>query len=171
MIRFNWRKAVAALLLSVLLLSGATACSKVDTSPYAQTQKESTQRGAKAVAKDAEQGSSFNKFFPSSGQGYTVVFSQEKKGFAEAKLKKDAKDMALLSISDTISLPTAAKKYDSATENLAGYPVLEIGNTQTGILVAGRYQVKALSRDPEFTKENRRAWIQKFDLIGLSKLK
>ena len=165
----RWRNAVAALLLSTLLF--ATACSSADTSPYAQVQQETTQKGAPAaVAKNAEQGSSFNKFFPSSGQGYQVVFVQEKKGFAEAKLKQDGKDVGMLSISDTTSLPTAAQKYQASSEKLSGYPVLEIGNTQTGVLVSGRYQVKALTRDPSFAKENRRAWLQKFDLIGLSKL-
>jgi len=165
----RWRNAVAALLLSTLLF--ATACSSADTSPYAQVQQETTQKGAPAaVAKNAEQGSSFNKFFPSSGQGYQVVFVQEKKGFAEAKLKQDGKDVGMLSISDTTSLPTAAQKYQASSEKLSGYPMLEIGNTQTGVLVSGRYQVKALTRDPSFTKENRRAWLQKFDLIGLSKL-
>jgi len=165
----RWRNAVAALLLSTLLF--ATACSSADTSPYAQVQQETTQKGAPAaVAKNAEQGSSFNKFFPSSGQGYQVVFVQEKKGFAEAKLKQDGKDVGMLSISDTTSLPAAAQKYQASSEKLSGYPVLEIGNTQTGVLVSGRYQVKALTRDPSFTKENRRAWLQKFDLIGLSKL-
>ena len=165
----RWRNAVAALLLSTLLF--ATACSSADTSPYAQVQQETTQKGAPAaVAKNAEQGSSFNKFFPSSGQGYQVVFVQEKKGFAEAKLKQDGKDVGMLSISDTTSLPTAAQKYQASSEKLSGYPMLEIGNTQTGVLVSGRYQVKALTRDPSFTKENRRAWLQKFDLVGLSKL-
>ena len=34
-----------------------------------------------------------------------------------------------------------------------------------------RYQVKVLSRDPAFTKEDRVAWLQKFDLKGLAQLK
>lgn len=166
----DWRKAIAALLLSTLLL--VAGCSRPDTSPYAQTQQETTERGAApAVSREAEQGSSFNKFFPSSGQGYEVVFSQEKKGFAEAKLKQSGQDVAMLSISDTISLPQAAQKYAASTEKLAGFPVLEIGSTQTGVLVGDRYQVKVQSRSPDFTKEQRRAWLQKFNLTALSQLK
>lgn len=166
----HWRKTLTALMLSLILLVSA-GCTPSDDSPYAQAQQESTERGATpAVSQDAEKGGSFNAFFPASGQGYNVVFSQEKQGFAEAKLKQDGQDVGLLAISDTISTPSAAQKFSSSTETLAGYPVLEIGNTQTAILVANRYQVKAISRDPSLTSEDRRAWIQKFDLRGLSKL-
>lgn len=170
MIAFNWRKALAPILLSVLLL--VTGCASKPPGRFDQAQQESTQRGAQpAVAKNAEQGSSFNKFFPKSGDGYDRVFSQEKKGFAEAKLKKDGKDVAMLAVSDTTSLPGAATKFKSSISKIAGYPTLEIGTTQTALLVADRYQVKVLSRDPSFTKTERQAWIQKFDLKGLAQLK
>jgi hypothetical protein len=170
MIGFNWRRVLAPLLLSVLLL--VTGCTPKAPSQFSQAQQESTRKGAQpAVAKNAEQGSSFNKFFPKAGDGYERVFTQEKKGFSEAKLKKDGKDMAMLSISDTISLPVAAKKFENSTTKIAGYPAMEIGNTQTALLVANRYQVKVLSRDPSFTSADRKAWIQKFDLNGLSRLK
>jgi hypothetical protein len=67
-------------------------------------QKESTQRNAPpAVAKDATQGSQFNKFFPKGSGGFQTVAAQEKKGFAEYKLKQGGKDVAVLSINDTIS--------------------------------------------------------------------
>lgn len=167
---FRWRQAIAALFLVLLVVT--TGCAKTDTSPYAQVQKETTEKGAApAVVKDAEQGSSFNKFFPKDQQGYNVVYTQEKKGFAEAKLKSDGKDVAMLSVSDTKSLPQAAQKYQGSTEKLNGYPVLEIGSTQTGVLVGDRYQVKVQSRDASFTKEDRRAWLQKFDLKGIAGLK
>lgn len=167
---FHWRKVLAVTMLSVMLL--VTGCSAKAPSPYEQVQQETSGRKAEpAVAQEATQGSSLNKFFPSSGQGYDVVFTQEKKGFSEAKLKKGGQDMAMLSISDTISLPAAATKYQSSTEKIANFPALEIGSTQTGILVSDRYQVKAQSRDASFTQEDRRAWIQKFDLVGLSRLK
>ena len=170
MIAVNWRRALAPLLLSILLM--VTGCAPKPPSPYAQAQQESTQKGAQpAVSKQAEQGSSFNKFFPKAGGGYDRVFTQEKKGFAEAKLKKDGKDLAMLSISDTISLPAAAKKFDSSTTKVANYPAMEIGTTQSAVLVNGRYQVKVLSRDPGFTAADRKIWLQKFDLNGLSKLK
>lgn len=172
MIPFNWRKVFIPLLLSIVLL--VTGCAPASNAPssYDKVQQETTQKGAQpAVAKDATQGSNFNKFFPEPGTGYERVFTQEKKGFAEAKLKQGGKDMAMLSISDTTSLPAAAAKYQNATQQLAGYPTLEVGTTQTGVLVADRYQVKVLSRDPSFTKEDRQEWIQKFDLAGLSRLK
>lgn len=170
MASFNWRKALAPLMLSVLLL--ISGCAPKAPSPYAQAQKESTQKGAQpAVSKNATQGSSFNKFFPKPGDGYERVFTQEKKGFSEAKLKKGGKDMAMLSISDTTSVPAAAKKFESSTAKIAGYPSLEVGNTQTALLVNDRYQVKVLSRDPSFTATDRKTWIQKFDLNGLARLK
>jgi hypothetical protein len=154
------------------LLFFSTGCASKPPSTYAQVQQETTQRGApKAVAKEATQGSQFNKYFPKSANGYERVYAQEKKGFAEAKLNKDGKNVAMLSISDTKSLPAAAQKYASSTTDLGGFPALEIGTTQTGVLVGDRYQVKVLSRAPSFTKAERQAWIQNFDLNGLSKLR
>ena len=166
----RWGSLVLSLCLCSLLFVSA-GCSSKAISPYAQVQKETTQRSApKAVAKTATQGSEFNKFFPDAGNGYERVYTQEKKGFAEAKLKKNGTDVAMLSISDTTSLPTAAAKYDQATAKIQGYPAVQVGTTQTGVLV-GRYQVKVLSRTPSFAASDREAWIQKFDLRGLSKLK
>ncbi|XHX80545.1 MAG: hypothetical protein RBJ76_11635 [Stenomitos frigidus ULC029] len=171
---FNWRRAIAPLMLSLLLL--VTGCTAKESSPFDQAQQESTQRNAQpAVAKKAAQGSSFNKFFPKPGDGYERVFTQEKKGFAEAKLKKDGKDLAMLAISDAASDSTggisATKKFEKSVTKIAGYPVVDVGTTQTAILVADRYQVKVLSRNPLFTKAERQAWIQRFDLAGLAKLK
>src|SRR5262245_13531410 len=46
-------------------------------------------------------GSAFNKIFPASGtDGFKLVFTQEKTGFAEAKLLKAGVDVATLAISD-----------------------------------------------------------------------
>ena len=170
MTSFHWRKALAPLFLSLLLF--VSGCEAKAPSQFSQTQQESTQRGAQpAVAKDATQGSKFNKYLPKPGAGYERVYTQEKKGFAEAKLKKGGKDVAMLAISDTRSTPEAAKKFEKSTTKIAGYPTLEVGTTQTAILVANRYQVKVLSRDPAFTKSDRQAWIQKFDLAGLATVK
>jgi hypothetical protein len=149
-----------------------SACAKEAPSRFDQAQQESSQqRSGQAVAKEATQGSNFNKFFPSAGNGFERVYTQEKKGFAEAKLKKGGKDVALLSISDTLSTPSAAAKYQQSTKKIAGYPALEIGNTQTGVLVGGRYQVKAISRDPSFTQSDRAAWLERFNFNGLARLK
>ncbi len=167
----NWRKALMPILLSVVLLF--TACSSKAPSPYAQTQKDTSGRNAPAaVAKNAEAGGEFNKFFPQGSAGYARVYSQEKKGFAEAKLNKDGKNVAVLSISDTSSLPAAAKKYEKSTTKLGSYPLLdEAPLKSTGVLVNNRFQVKVASRDPSFTATDRKAWLQKFNLDGLSKLK
>ncbi|ELR97232.1 hypothetical protein GLO73106DRAFT_00010380 [Gloeocapsa sp. PCC 73106] len=170
MINFSWRRLVIPICLSLLLFISACA---PQTSRYDEVQKETSGRGAPAsVAKDAEQGSSFNKFFPRASQGYQVVPAQEKKGFAEYKLNnKDGKTVAMLSINDTISNPAAATKYEQSNTKVAGFPSVEQGSTGTGILVNGRYQVKVLSRDPAFTQEERVNWLQKFDLRGLAQLK
>ena len=71
---------------------------------------------------------------------------KRKKGFAAYKLNKNGTTVATLSINDTISLPAAATKYSSATDNVAGYPSVNQGTTTTGLLVNGRYQVKVLSK-------------------------
>jgi hypothetical protein len=164
------RKILAPLLISVLLL--VTACAPEAPSSFDQAQQESTQqKSGQAVSKDATQGAEFNKFFPAAGGGYERVYTQEKKGFAEAKLKKDGKDVAMLSINDTASTPDVATKYQGSGKQVAGYPAREIGKTQTAILVGDRYQVKVQSRDPSFTASDREAWLQKFNLQGLARLK
>jgi hypothetical protein len=167
----NWRKALVPIVLSVVLL--VSACSSKAPSPYAQTQKETSGRNAPAaVAKNAEAGGEFNKFFPQGDAGFARVFSQEKKGFAEAKLNKGGKNVAVLSISDTSSNPIAAKKYEKSTTSLNSYPLVEEAPLKsTGVLVGNRFQVKVASRDPSFTAVDRKAWLQKFNLSGLSKLK
>jgi hypothetical protein len=164
------RKILVALMLSLLLFT--TACTATQTpGRFDRVQQESSQqRSGQAVAKEATQGSEFNRFFPTASGEFQRVYTQEKKGFAEAKLKKDGKDVAMLSISDTASLPTAAVKFKTSTKQISGYPAVEVGTTQTAVLVGDRYQVKVLSRDPSFTASDREAWIEKFNLNGLSKL-
>ncbi|MBI1240571.1 hypothetical protein [Umezakia ovalisporum] len=163
-------KILASLLLSVLLLT--TACTPQAPGRFDEVQKESTQqKSGQAVVKTATQGSEFNQFFPNGENGYERVFTQEKKGFAEAKLKKDGKDLAMLAVSDTSSTPATAASYSNSTKTIAGYPAREIGNTQTAVLVNNRYQVKVLSRDPSFTASDRADWIEKFNLNGLAALK
>lgn len=164
------RQILAALLISLLLLTTTTACATKAPGRFDQVQQESTrQRSGQAVANDATQGSEFNKFFPSPTDEYQRVYTQEKKGFAQAKLKKDGKDVALLSISDTSSIPGSAAKYSNSDQKIAGYPALITGNTQTSVLV-DKYQVKVISRDPSFTATDRQDWIEKFNLRGLAQI-
>lgn len=168
MIAPRWRRALAAVLLSLVLL--VSACSSSTPSRFAETQQETTQKNApSAVAEDAEQGSRFNQFFPRSVAGYEIVPYQEKNGFAEYKVNQDGKTVAMLAISDTTGTPAAAK-FSNSTMTIAGYPAVEQGQTATAILVNDRFQVKVLSRDPAFTQEDRAAWIEKFDLQGLANL-
>lgn len=165
------RRVLAALMLCTLLLF-TSACAKTQTpGRFDSAQQESSQqRSGQAVAKTATQGSEFNKFFPPASSGFQRVYTQEKKGFAEAKLKKDGKDVAMLSISDTKSTPIAAAKFKNSTSKINGYPAVEVGNTQTAVLVGDRYQVKVLSRDPSFTASDREAWLKKFNLNGIAQL-
>jgi hypothetical protein len=164
------RKILVALMLSLLLFT--TACTATETpGRFDQAQQVSNrQKSGQAVVKEATQGSEFNRFFPDASGEFQRVYTQEKKGFAEAKLKRGGKDLAMLSISDTTSLPTAAAKFKTSTKQINGYPAVEVGTTQTAVLVGDRYQVKVLSRDPSFTASDREAWLKKFNLNGLSKL-
>ncbi len=162
------RQVIVVFSLSLLLL---TSCATQAPSRFEQAQQESSGRGSSAVVRESESGGSFNKFFPPSGGGYDRVYSQEKKGFAEAKLKKDGKEVAVLAISDTLNNPSAVKKFEKSTQNIKGYPAVSQGKTGTAVLVGDRFQVKVLSRDPAFSESDRQAWLEKFDLNGLSKVK
>ncbi|HEY9878863.1 MAG TPA: hypothetical protein V6D29_10430 [Leptolyngbyaceae cyanobacterium] len=165
----RWLRRLAPVLICLALIVSACASAP---NKYDEVQKDTTGRQAPAaVDKKAEQGATFNKFFPDSGNGYEVVPAQEKKGFAEYKLNKDGQTVAMLTINDTTSLPAAADKYKSATTKIAGYPAVNQGTTATGILVNDRYQVKVLSRSPNFTQADREAWLQKFDLQGIAQLR
>lgn len=171
--RNAWRNPCRNVLATALLMMAlTTACGPSTPSRYAETQQETTQRNAPgAVAQEATQGASFNKFFPRSVSGYQIAPAQEKKGFAEYKVNQGGKNVAVLSISDTTGIEGAASKFQGSNTKIAGYPAVEQGQNITAILVNGRYQVKVQSRDSAFTKADRAAWIQKFDLNGLANLK
>lgn len=162
------RKFLVALLLGTVLL--ITSCAQQPASRFEGAQKVSTAKGATAVVKDAEAGSSFNRYFPGDTGGYKRIYSQEKTGFAQAKLTKDGREMAILSISDTLNNPSAIDKFKASTETIGGYPALNQGSKSTVVLVADRFQVKVRSKDDSFDEEARRDWLSKFDLRGLSKL-
>jgi hypothetical protein len=164
------RKIIASFFLSMLLLF--TACgSNEPPSRFEGAQQESTQGQTSAVSDDAVKGGSLNQFFPNSGNGYERVFTQEKTGFAEAKLKKDGKEMAIMAISDTSNNPEAQGKFKESKEKIGGYPSINQGKTATAVLVGDRFQVKLMSKDPSFTESDRKVWLEKFDLNGLSRLK
>lgn len=162
-------KILAPWLISLSLV--AVACGSPEPSRYDQVQQETTQKGSKAVSQEAINGSRFNRYFPKSGDGFSVVPAQEKRGFAEHKLNRGGKTMAMLSVNDTVSNPSAAQKFQQSSARISGFPSVEQGQTGTAVLVGDRFQVKALSRDPSFTKQDRAKWIQKFDLNGLANLR
>lgn len=155
-------------LVSCLLL---TSCTQAAPSRFDGAQQESTQKGATAVVDSSQSGGNFNRYFPDSGLGYERVYSQEKKGSAQAKLKKDGKEIAILAITDTANQPSATAKFNGTSETIKGYPSVSQGSTATAILVGDRYQVKIRSKDSSFSQADREQWLGKFDLRGLSKLK
>ena len=165
--------AIGALLLVGLLAVGGCQLTQLNASQPSDTAKwEQIEEQTPAVAVDKKaviDGGNFNKFFPQAS-GYERVYTQEKDGFAEAKLKQDGNTLAMLSVSDTASNPNAIVKYQNSDRTLAGYPLAEVGSTATSLLVADRLQVKVLSRDTDFTPADREAWLEKFDLTGLAKL-
>ena len=165
--------AIGALLLVGLLAVGGCQLTQLKASQPSDTAKwEQIEEQTPAVDVDKKvviNGSEFNKFFPSA-DGYERVYTQEKDGFAEAKLKQDGSTLAMLSVSDTASNPSATAKYQNSERSLAGYPLVQVGSTATSLLVADRLQVKVLSRDDGFTATDREAWLEKFDLSGLAKL-
>lgn len=112
------------------------------------------------------EGSSFNAAFPPDGvDGAKRVFTQEKDGFAEAKLQKDGKDVATLSIADTNANAEAKSKFEGAKEKLGEWPMITVGKNQTTVLVKDRYQVKVSS--PSLDHDARKKLLEKFDLKRL----
>nr|MCU0685472.1 hypothetical protein [Polyangiaceae bacterium] len=120
-------------------------------------------------APPAAEGGAFNRFFPAEGaEGTKRIFTQEKTGYAEAKLQKDGKDLATLSISDTNANPEARAKFESSSENLRGHRLMTVGKNQTTVLVKDRFQIKVSS--PSLDDPARREWLGRFDFAGLERL-
>ena len=118
-----------------------------------------------------QKGGEFNKFFPDAkGSDFEVTFTQEKVGFAEVKLVKKDTEMAKISISDTVTNLTARKKFVDSKDTVGGFPMVTQGKKTTATLVGDRYQVKVMSRDVSFTEADRKAWLGKVNLKGLSAL-
>jgi hypothetical protein len=88
-------------------------------------------------------GTAFNRLFPAPGPGEQLVFTQEKRGFSEARLKQGDQTRALLAISDTVTAPEARDKFAASTESLQGWPLAEQGGQASALLVAERFQVNA----------------------------
>ena len=115
-------------------------------------------------------GSAFNRLFPKAEPGEQLVFTQEKRGFSEARLKQGDTIKALLAISDTTTAPAARSKFDGSSEQLKGWPLVEQGNQASALLVADRFQVKVIGQGPGLDAGQRHELIGAFDLDGLAAL-
>lgn len=169
-------KSLLAILLVATLLGG---CQKEPPSRWDTTNKSTASAAVAAgsivlptpsVATDkskVEAGGSFNKFFPKDGyDGTSRVFTQEKVGFAEAKLMKGAEEVVLLSISDTANAEDAKKKFEAAKDKVAGFPMITVGKNQSTVLVKDRWQVKASSKSLDAAARTK--LLEAFDLAGLA---
>jgi hypothetical protein len=95
------------------------------------------------------------------------VFTAEKPGYVEAKLTtRDGGDLAMLSISEAAA--DALAKFASASDAVSGFPLVTLGNNQSSVLVANKYQVKVSSK--QLAAPDRKALLATFDLKGLSAL-
>ncbi len=163
------RYGFACALIAAILLWGAACRKEEPKKPSRWDAKQEQTTGQKATEKQALAGGTFNKFFPQASEGFKIIYTQEKQGFAEAKLEDaSGKEVATLSIFDTISNPEAADKYKQAAEKLQEYPMVAVGDNGTALLIANRLQVQVRSKDATFDANARQAWLQKFDLKGLS---
>lgn len=160
-----WTMRATVLAVALLLCS---ACEKAPDR-WANAQQQ-TQGKKDSVAKTAIEGSVFNQFFPKQGDGFDIVFKQEKAGFAQASLQQGGKELATFSIFDTTSNPDAQKKYEGVAEQVAGYPVVTEEAKSLSALVGKRFQVQVRSVDPGFVESDRKAWLEKFDLKRISEL-
>ncbi len=115
-------------------------------------------------------GTAFNRLFPSPQPGETLVFTQEKRGFSEARLKRASSTKALLAISDTITAPEARSKFSASQEQLKGWPLVEQGPQASALLVEDRFQVKVIAQGVGLDAEQRHELLGDFDLQGLAAL-
>jgi hypothetical protein len=116
-------------------------------------------------------GGAFNPFFPKTEGDFAVVYTQEKAGFAEAKLNRQGEEVATLAVADTATNPSAVEKFKTSRQQIAGYPAVAVGANGTALLVADRFQVQVRSKNDTFTAQDRAEWLAKFDLSGLAGLK
>ena len=86
-------------------------------------------------------GPAFNPLFPKPHPGEQLIFTQEKRGFSQARLKEGDTVKALLSISDVITSPATRAKFSGATQELREWPLVDQGSQASALLVADRFQV------------------------------
>jgi hypothetical protein len=153
------------LVLALALALGSAGCKEEPT----RWDTAATAKATSIAAADSKPGSAFNKFFPADGaDGMSRVYTAEKTGYAEAKMKKDGKDVATLSVSDTHNDAEAKGKFGSASDKVKGWPLVTVGKNQSALLVKDRYQVKVSSMTLD--ADARKGLLEKFDLAGLAGL-
>jgi hypothetical protein len=116
-------------------------------------------------------GTSFNRLFPAPEAGEQLVFTQEKRGFSQARLRQAGEVKALLSISDVITNPSARTKFEASRERLGGWPLVEQGPQASALLVADRFQVKVIGQGSGLDAQQRHELLEGFDLSGLAALR
>jgi hypothetical protein len=116
-------------------------------------------------------GSAFNRLFPAPEAGQELVFTQEKRGFSEARLKQSGSALALLAISDTATAPEARGKFAGSSSAIEGWPLVEQGSQASALLVAERFQVKVIGQGEGLDPDQRHELLEAFDLKGLSALR
>ncbi len=116
-------------------------------------------------------GTAFNRLFPEPEDGDQLVFTQEKRGFSEARLKHGGQVKALLAITDVTTAPEARRKFETSQSRLQGWPLVEQGPQATALLVADRFQIKVIGQGDGLEAEQRQDLIGRFNLRGLAALK
>lgn len=120
-----------------------------------------------AKRQETKPGADLKIYFPGDGVlGTKRTFTQEKLGFAEAKVQQGGKDLAVLSITDALNDADAKGKFANTAEKLDDAPVISIGKTQSAALVKGRY---VLTVDSQILDDQRRkTWLTHFNVKALS---
>jgi len=116
-------------------------------------------------------GTAFNRLFPAPVAGEQLLFSQEKRGFSEARLRRGGELVALLAISDTTTAPEAREKFGSSQNAVAGWPLVEQGSQASALLVGGRFQVKVIGQGDGLDLQARHELLESFDLTALARLR
>ena len=116
-------------------------------------------------------GTLFNRLFPKPQTGEQLVFTQEKRGFSQARLKQGAEVRALLSISDVASSPASRNKFIHTEERLQSWPLVDQGSQASALLVADRFQVKVIGQGSGLDAQQRHELLGAFDLAALAALK
>ncbi|MFM7642762.1 MAG: hypothetical protein ACKO45_14605 [Cyanobium sp.] len=116
-------------------------------------------------------GPAFNPLFPKPHPGEQLIFTQEKRGFSQARLKEGETTKALLSISDVLTSPTSRAKFSDAKLELQSWPLVDQGSQSSALLVADRFQVKVIGQGAGLTPDDRHDLLNAFDLKGLAALK